>query len=124
MKKPVMHVCQVSHIKRPCKQHYLRKLRSLFLFLYKTQQKTTSTANTMHTSLMELHYSNSCQQFLANIYSTNVLTSNPFLVGPQTPQPLLICLCTNYMHNTKAHAHNQTNKVCGVDTTSLQWGPE
>ena len=31
----------------------------------------------------------------ANIYSTHALTSNPFLVGPQAPQPLFIHLCTN-----------------------------
>ena len=41
------------------------------------------------TPSMELHYSNSCQQFSAYIYSTHALTSNWFWVGPQAPQPFI-----------------------------------
>ena len=39
-----------------------------------------------------LHYSNSCQQFTAYIYSTLALTSNRFWIGPQAPQPF-VYLC-------------------------------
>ena len=35
-----------------------------------------------HTPSIELHYSNSCQQFSAYIYPIHVLTSNQFGVGP------------------------------------------
>jgi len=74
-----------------------------------------------HTPSIELHYSNSCQQFSAYIYSIHALTSNRFWVGPQAPQPFiypfvyqptcttlgLICAC------------NQMNRVSGVDSRSL-----
>ena len=72
---------------------------------------------------MELHYSNSYQQFSAYIYSTHVLTSNPFWVGPQAPQPLFVYqpTCTTLR---LTHAHNQMNRVSGVDSTSLRGGPE
>ena len=40
------------------------------------------------TPSMELHYSNSCQKSSAHIYSTHVLTSNWFWVGPQCSSAL------------------------------------
>ena len=72
---------------------------------------------------MELHYNNSYQQFSAYIYSTHVLTSNPFWVGSQAPQPLFVYqpTCTTLR---LTHAHNRMNRVSGVDSTSLRGGPE
>jgi len=50
-----------------------------------------------------------------------VLTSNQFGVGPQAPQPFIypfvyLPTCTTL---GLPHARNQTNRVSGVDSTSL-----
>ena len=86
--------------------HYLRKLWSFIYFS------------------MELHYSNSCQQFSACIYSTHALTSNQFSVCPQASQPFIYPFVyqSSYMHNTRAHSCMQPNEQSEwVDSTSL-WG--
>ena len=103
--------------------HYLRKSGSIFFnFCAKPQHigPQLPQQSQHHTHLMELHYSNSCKQFSACIYSTHALTSNWFWVGPQAPQPFIAYqpTCTTL---GLTHAHNHANRVSGVDTTSL-WG--
>ena len=76
-------------------------------------------------SFDELHYNNnnSCQQFSAKIYSAQALTSNWFWVGPQAPQHFIHPFVYQPACTTLGltNAHNQTNRVSGVDDTSL-WG--
>ena len=72
-----------------------------------------------HTPSMELHYSNSCRQFSVCIYSTHVLLR--FWVDPQAPQSFIYPFV--YQPTCTAlgltRARNQTNRMSGVDSTSL-----
>jgi len=64
-----------------------------------------------HTPSMELHYSNSCQQFSAYVYSIHALTSNRFWVGPLASQPFIYPICVpTYIHNTRTHSCTQPNE--------------
>ena len=78
-----------------------------------------------HTPLIELHYSKSCQQFSAYIYSIHVLTSNRFWVGSQAPQPFVypfvyLPTCTVL---GLPRACNQMNRVSGVWIAQASEGP-
>ena len=72
-----------------------------------------------HTPSMELHYSNSCRQFSVCIYSTHVLLR--FWVDPQAPQSFIYPFVYQPTCTTLglARACKQTNRVSGVDSTSL-----
>ena len=67
---------------------------------------------------MEVHYSNSCQQFSANIYSTHALH---FWLAHRLMAFIYLFVykptCTTLGLTL---AHNQMNRVSGVDSTSLQ----
>ena len=82
--------------------HYLSKTWK-FLELSIGQQLSQQTQH--NTLLIELHYSNNCQQFSAYIYSTHVLTSNWFWVGAQCSSALHSSTCgSTYMNNTRPHS--------------------
>ena len=76
-----------------------------------------------HTPLMELHYSNSCQQFLAYIYSTHVLTSNWFLGWLTASSAFIYSFVYKPTCTTLGLTcpRNQMNRVSGVNSTS-PWG--
>ena len=65
------------------------------------------------------------QQQLPTIFSLHLLnpslTNNQFWVGPQAPQPFICPFVYQHTCTTLGftHAHNQTNRVSGVDSRSL-----
>ena len=59
---------------------------------------------------MEVHYSNSCQQFSANIYSTHALLF--WLAHRLLSLYLSVCVET-YMYNTRAHSCTQQGEWGG-----------
>ena len=74
----------------------------------KPLHRRTSQQSQHHTPSMELHYSNSYQQFSAYIHSTLELTSNWFLVGPQAPQLFIYPFVYQPTScNTRAHSCTQ-----------------
>ena len=82
-----------------------------FIFVQNSSIGQQLSQHSQHyTPLMELHYSNSCQQFSAYIYSTHVLTSNRFLVYPLSVLPSVPTshLETNTRHHAKQDVVNQT----------------
>ena len=108
--------CRTEFTFRPCP--LLEKTQKCFAT---PQQKTaTFTANPTPYSF-EQHYSNSCQQFLAYVYSTHVLASNRFWVGLQCLQLFVYpfvyqSICTTLGLTC---ARNHANRV---NTTTLS-GP-
>ena len=67
---------------------------------------------------MEVHYSNSCQEFSANIQPMCLLVIDFWLAHRLLSLYLSICVQT-YMHNTRlTFAHKQMNMVSWVDITA------
>ena len=96
--------------------HYLRKYRIFFFFFVQNSSigQQLSQHSQHHTPSMELHYTNSCQQLSAHIYSTHVLN---FRVGPKAPQPFIYPFVyqPTYMHNIRAH-------LCMRPSKQGEWG--
>ena len=89
------------------------------------QHKTVTFTSNPTPYSFEQHYSNSCQQFLAYIYSTHVLASNRFWVGLQCLQLFIYPFVYQSTCTTLGLtcARNHTNRVSGVNTRGLPWGP-
>ena len=85
------------------------------------QHKTATFTSNPTPYSFELHYSNSCQQFLAYIYSTNVLASNRFWVGLRCLQLFIYPFVYQSTCTTLGltRAHNHANRVSGANTTTL-----
>ena len=97
--------------------HYFRN--PVFLFLKTTRiEQHHSQQNPTPYTFVELHYSNSCQQFqLTYIQSQPLaLTSNYRLAYVQSSSALHLSICVpTYIHNTRAHLCMQPCKRC-------EWG--
>ena len=100
--------------------HYLRKPDFFFV-------QNPSIRQLSHTNPTQLTLDRSAIQqqpptiFSAYIYTTHALPSNRFWVGSQTPQRFIYPFVYQPTYTTVSltRAHNQANRVSGVDSTSL-----
>ena len=110
--------------KRWIHPHYLRKPGNLFLCKALAQDNFHSKVNT--TPLQwNCITAKAANNFRLTFYSTHA-TSNRFWVSPQAPQPFIYPFVYQPTCTTLGltRARNQTNRMNGVDSTSLRGGPE
>ena len=107
------HIWKTAKLSDKTHKHcpLLEKIQNFFFIFVRNSSigQQLSQHSQHHTPSMELHYTNSCQQLSAHIYSTHVLN---FRVGPKAPQPFIYPFVyqPTYMHNNWAHLCMRPNK--------------
>ena len=108
---PHTHICRTAKLcdkthKHWIHPHYLRLRKPGSFVLVQN-----SSIGQHHTPLIELHYSNSCQQFSAYIYSTHALSITDFWLYPLSVLPSVFT----------SHPRNKHQTPCKPCTKQDMW---